>query len=100
MQSVFDTTEQRRLAHCVAAVDVYRRYLLGKGNMFGVRPALQPMGYVATMPYPACLRRRANFVPVTQDAVNMFVIAVGALLVAALWVLLCTLGQKVLCWLR
>ncbi len=58
------------------------------------------MGYVATMPYPACLRRRANFVPVTQAAVNMFVIAVGALLVAALWVLLCKLGQKVLCWLR
>jgi hypothetical protein len=100
MQSVFATTEQRRLARCVAAMDVYRRYLLGKGNMFGVRPALQPVGYVATMPYPACLRRRANFVPVTQDAVNMFVIAVGALLVAALWVLLCTLGQKVLCWLR
>jgi hypothetical protein len=46
-----NTSQQRQLAHSVAAMDVYRRYLLGKGNLFGVRPSLQPVGYVAAMPY-------------------------------------------------
>jgi hypothetical protein len=71
MQRVFGTTQQRQLAHCVAAMDVYRRYLLGKGNMFGVRTALQPVGYVAVMPYPACLRRRESSLPSTVVSAGM-----------------------------
>jgi hypothetical protein len=76
---------------------VYMRYLLGKGNLFGVRPSLQPVGYVAVMPYPACLRRMAS--PSTTVSVGVLGIAVGALAVATLWVLLCMLAEKVLCWL-
>lgn len=62
MRSVFDISQQlqRQLAHCVAAMDVYRRYLLGKVNLFEVCPELPPIGYVAVMPYSACLRRRAS----------------------------------------
>ena len=97
MQRIFDTSQQRQLAHCVAAMDVYRRHLLGKGNLFGVRPSLQPVGYVAVMPYPACLRRMAS--PSTTVSVGVLGIAVGALVVATMWVLLCVLAQKVLCWL-
>jgi hypothetical protein len=96
-QMIFNTSQQRQLAHCVAAMDVYRRYLLGKGNLFGVRPSLQPVGYVAVMPYPACLRRTAS--PSTTVSVGVLGIAVGALVVATMWVLLCVLAQKVLCWL-
>ena len=81
----------------ISAMDVYRRYLLGKGNLFGVRPSLQPVGYVAVMPYPACLRRMAS--PSTTVSVGVLGIAVGALVVATMWVLLCVLAQKVLCWL-
>ena len=76
---------------------VYMRYLFGKGNLFGVRPSLQPVGYVAVMPYPACLRRTAS--PSTTVSVGVLGIAVGALVVATLWVLLCMLVEKVLCWL-
>jgi hypothetical protein len=44
MQRVFDTPHQSRLARCITAMDAYRRHLLGKGNLYGVRPALQPEG--------------------------------------------------------
>ena len=99
MQRVFGTAHQRQLAHCVAGMDVYRRFLLGKGNLFGVRPALQPEGYVAVMPYPACLQRgccptlrwlRSGPVPTTLKVV------LGVLLVAAVWILLFALAHKVL----
>jgi xanthosine utilization system XapX-like protein len=49
------------------------------------------------MPYPACLRRMAS--PLAMGSVGVLGIAVGALVVATLWVLLCVLAQKVLCWL-
>jgi hypothetical protein len=90
MQRIFDTSQQRQLAHCVAAIDVYRRYLLGKGNLFGVRPSLQPVGYVAVMPYPACLRTAS---PSTTVSVGVLRIAVGALVVA-------TCGFCFACWLK
>jgi hypothetical protein len=98
MQQVFGTAHQRQLARCIAGMDVYRRFLLGKGNLFGVRPALQPEGYVAIMPYPACLRSgcpppgwlRSGPIP------NTLRVVVGALLVAAVWILLCALAHKVL----
>ena len=37
-------------------MDVYRRHLLGKGVLFGVRPHLQAEGYVPILTYPPCLR--------------------------------------------
>ena len=99
MQRVFGTAHQRQLAHCIAGMDVYRRFLLGKGNLFGVRPALQPEGYVAVMPYPACLQR-GSCPPLgwlrSGPAPNTLRVVVGALLVAAVWILLCALARKVL----
>jgi hypothetical protein len=96
MQRIFDTFQQRPLAHYVAAMDVYTRYLLGKGSLFEVRPSLQP-GYVAIMPYQACLQLMAS--PSTTVSVGVLGIAVGTLVVATMWLLLCVLAQKVWCWL-
>jgi len=30
-------------------MDVHRRHILGKGVLYGARPNLQPLGYVATL---------------------------------------------------
>jgi hypothetical protein len=102
MQLVFGTTHQTQLARCIAAMDVYRRHLLGKGNLFGVRPIQQPDGYVAVMPYPACLHR-ATSSPLSTQLLRLGVrhsdtlaLAAGALVVAVLWVLLCVLAQQMI----
>lgn len=54
MQGLFSIGHQRQLARCVSAMDVYRRHILGKGVLYGVRPNLQPHGYVATLVYRGC----------------------------------------------
>ena len=96
MQQLFSTKQQRRLARCVAAMDAYRRHLLGRGSLHGVQPRHQPEGYVAALVYPACLRQGAGWLPVgstwlrrlggSEEALG---ITLAALVVAGLWVVAC-----------
>jgi hypothetical protein len=106
MQRVFSTPHQTQLAYCVAAMDVYRPHLLGKlalkGNLFGVRPIQQPDGYVAVMPYPACLHRATSSSLPTQllrlgaRHSDTLAVAAGALIAAVLWVLVCVLAYQMI----
>jgi hypothetical protein len=104
MQNLFATRQQRRLARCVFAMDVYRRHVLGKGVLYGVRPKLQPVGYVAALAYPACLRHAGTPYPaalvgrvrLSQEALG---ITVGAIAVAVLWVLACCITFWCVNWL-
>jgi hypothetical protein len=93
---------ETQLAHCIAAMDVYRRHLLGKGNLFGVRPIQQPDGYVAIMPYPACLHRATSSSLPTQllrlgaRHSDTLAVVAGALIAAVLWVLICVLAFQMI----
>ena len=99
MRKLFNTRHQRRLARCVTAMDAYRRLLLGRGQLFGLRPRLQPVGYAATLSYPACLQRGAGLLDVVspwlgplwacQDTVG---VVIAALTVAGVWVFTCLLA--------
>jgi hypothetical protein len=98
MQRVFDTSHQRKLARCVAAMDTYRRHMLGKGALYGVRPIHQPAGYMAALAYPACLSQGSPSCPailhrlwqihISPDTMG---IIVSAFLLAVLGFLACAL---------
>ena len=82
-------------------MDVYRRHLLGKGNLFGVRPIQQPDGYVAVMPNPACLR--CNSCPLHTQLLRLgalrcgtLAVAAGALIAVVLRVLLCVVAHQMI----
>ena len=102
MTAVFGTTHQSQLARCIAAMDVYRRHLLGKGNLFGVRPIEQPEGYVAVMPYPACLRNEAGYRLIPHSGwlqalhSDTVALAAAALAIAVLWVLLSVIAHQIM----
>lgn len=101
MQGLFSIGHQRQLARCVSAMDVYRRHILGKGVLYGVRPKLQPQGYVATLAYPGCLSQApparlpaflcTGMVGLSPEVVG---ITLGALVAA----LLCVFTCVVTCW--
>lgn len=74
--------------HRIAAMDVCRRHLLGKGNLFGVRHIQQPDGYVAVMPYPACLHH-ATSCPLPTQLLRLGALRCDTLAVAS---------SKVACW--
>ena len=86
------------------AMDVYRRHVLGKGALYGVRPKQQPVGYVAALTYPACLRHGGTACPtafmgrvrLSQEALC---ITLGAIVVAVLWVLACCIIFRCVHWL-
>jgi len=75
-------------------MDVYRRHVVGKGVLYGVRPNLQPLGYVTTLVYPSCLLRaptahlpallRTWLVGLSPEVIG---ITLGALVAAVLCVL-------------
>ena len=75
---------------------------LGKGNLFGVRPIQQPDGYVAVMPYPACLHGMASSSLPTHllrlGAMHCDIVAAAAaaLIAAALWVFVCVLAYQMI----
>ena len=104
MQKLFGGNKQRRLARCVFEMDVYRRHLLGKGVLFGVRPYLQPEDYVPNLPYPRCLRQDGYVGQV--DAWHAWIArqarsdTVGIVLAALIVAVLLTLGGNVLAGLR
>jgi hypothetical protein len=66
-----------------------------EGQPVEVRPIQQPDGYVAVMPYPACLHHATSFslhTPLLRLGAlhcDTLAVAAGALKAAALWVLLC-----------
>ena len=99
MQSVFDAMSQKALARCIGAMDTYRRHVLGKGVLFGVKPILQPEGYVTQLVYPSCLRgadarfdRPQEMLPAEPGAPRYIVL--GVALVACLLVLICVLSIR------
>jgi hypothetical protein len=73
-----------------------------KGNLFGVRPIQQPDGYVAVMPYPACLHRATSSSLPTQllrlgaRHSDTLAVVAGALIAAVLWVLICVLAFQMI----
>jgi hypothetical protein len=62
---------------------------------YGVRPKQQPVGYVATLTYPACLRHAGHHLPLCPHGAGeaatggTWASPVGAIAVAVLWVLAC-----------
>lgn len=67
--------------------------MLGKGVLYGVRPKQQPVGYVATLTYPACLRYVTACPSAFMGRVRLpkeaLGIIFGAIVLAVLWVLAC-----------
>jgi hypothetical protein len=96
MRFVFESESQTALARCIAAMDTYRRHILGKGVLYGVRPILQPEGYIAQLVYPACLRGVEARMGVSQDLMPMasggtMYIIVAAWVIAAVLVIVCVI---------
>lgn len=107
--SIFAGEHQRQLARCVLEMDVYRRYLLGKSIICGLRPRQQPLQYVNVMQYPACLRldgvvptrgmalrntlRDCLVLVLAAASVALSVVGFAAAVHGAVWLL-----QGVLCW--
>jgi hypothetical protein len=62
----------------------------------------QPDGYVAVMPYPACLHRTTSSSLPTQllklgaRHSDIVAVAAGALIAAALWVFICVLAYQMI----
>jgi hypothetical protein len=102
MQCLFSITHTR--PSCLIALQPWMclATLAREGQPVGLRPIPQPDGYVAVMPYPACLHHATSFSLHTRSLrlgalhCDTLAVAAGALIAAVLWVLLCVLARQVI----